>query len=200
MPKVLIPLARGCEEMEAVILIDTLRRAEWEVVAAAIEEGPVRCSRGVRILADTRWQDVDPIEFDLLVIPGGKGGTERLLEAPAVIEAVRVFDLADKPIGAVCAGPLVLDAAGVLTGRRYTSHPAVADEFRDGQRVDVPSVVEDGHIVTSQGPGTTFAFALALVARWEGHEKAETMAQAMMVDVETLPWRLDRAESDPAGG
>lgn len=186
MPKVLIPLAPGCEEMEAVILIDTLRRAGWEVVAAAIEDGPVRCSRGVRILADARWRELDPIEFDLLVIPGGKSGTERLLEESALLEAVRIFDLAEKPIAAICAGPLVLEAAGVLAGRCYTSHPSVADEFQDGERVASPAVVEDGHIITSQGPGTTFAFALALVARWEGREKAEAMARAMLVDPASL--------------
>lgn len=196
MPKVLIPLAPGCEEMEAVILIDTLRRAGWEVVAASIEDGPVRCSRGVRLLADARWREVDPIEFGLLVIPGGKGGTERLMEEPAVIEAVRVFDLAGKPIAAICAGPLVLEAAGVLDGRRFTSHPSVADEFGAGQRLASPAVVQDGHIFTSQGPGTTFAFALALVAHWDGREKAEAIAGAMRLDSTTLPWQTDDMESD----
>lgn len=180
MPDVIMPLAEGCEEMEAVITIDVLRRAGWKVVTASLGEGPVVCSRGVRLLADARWQDLDPADFDMLVIPGGKGGTDRLLRDPAILEAVRVFDLAEKRIAAICAGPLVLEEAGVLAGRRMTSHPSVADEFRDGLRENAPVVV-DGHLVTSQGPGTAFAFALELVASVEGREKAEALARAMVL-------------------
>ena len=189
MIKVLVPLATGCEEMESVIVIDTLRRAGWEVVTAAVDEGPVCCSRGVRLLADARWRELDPIDFDLLVIPGGKGGVDRLLEEPALLESVRIFDLAEKPLAAICAGPLVLEAAGVLAGRTCTSHPSVADKIREGTRVDTPEVVQDGHIVTSQGPGTTFAFALTLVALWENQEKAEALADEMLLDRRALPWR-----------
>lgn len=180
MTRALVPLADGCEEMEAVIIIDVLRRAGWEVVAAGVGESPVTCSRGVRLVPDADWGDIDPKSFDLLVIPGGGPGTDRLRADPRVLAAIRAFDQEKKVLAAVCAGPLVLQEAGVLDDRAATCHPAVADQLTRARHVDNP-VAWSEHIATSQGPGTSFAFALELVRRVDGDEAAEQLAQTMVL-------------------
>lgn len=178
MKTILIPLADGVEEMEAVILIDVLRRAGWSVVSAGLHAGPVTASRGVRLIPDCVWDDVDVSQFDWMVLPGGLGGTETLMADPRVIDALKQHVAGDRRFGAICAAPLVLQAAGLLADRVYTSHPAVSDRLTEGQRQD-KRVVVDGNLITSQGPGTAFEFALALVECEDGPEKARSLADAM---------------------
>jgi 4-methyl-5(b-hydroxyethyl)-thiazole monophosphate biosynthesis len=176
----LVPIAEGSEEMEVVILVDVLRRAEWEVVMAAVGASPVACSRGVRLVPDMAWAETDPADFDLLVLPGGGPGTEVLARDPRVLETVRVFDAGGKGIAAICAAPLVLQEAGILDGRRITSHPSVADQLTVATYVE-EAVVIDGHLVTSRGPGTAFSLALTLVRLSDGEGKARDLAKAMVL-------------------
>ena len=180
MPTVLIPLANGVEEMEAVILIDVLRRAEWQVVVAGVDDGVIKASRGVRLVPDTPWADLTPDDFDILALPGGAGGTDRLSQHRPLLELIRRFDRAGKWIGAICAAPLVLQAAGILTGRQITCNPGVAAKLTVTPR-RTERVVVDGRLVTSQGPGTTFEFALTLIRLVEGEAKASTLAESMLV-------------------
>ncbi|MBP7829341.1 MAG: DJ-1/PfpI family protein [Kiritimatiellae bacterium] len=170
MTKVLIPLAEGCEEMEAVILIDILRRAGWEVTAAGMEPGPVRCSRGVVLVPDAAWDEIRSETFDLLVIPGGGPGTQRLARDERVLAAAKAFHAAGKRIAAVCAGPLVLQQAGLLDGRQATCHPDVAPRLTRARHVNQPVVV-DGVITTSRAAGTCFALALELIRQVDGESK-----------------------------
>jgi 4-methyl-5(b-hydroxyethyl)-thiazole monophosphate biosynthesis len=179
-PTVLVPLANGVEEMEAVITIDLLRRARWTVVTAGVENGVLTASRGVRLVPDQPWTALRPDDFDILMIPGGAPGVERLLGFPPLIEALRGFHAAGKWIGAICAGPLVLQAAGILDGRRATCHPAVAPKLTAPQRLDERTVV-DGRIVTSQGAGTTFEFALTMIECVAGSATARAIAQAIVL-------------------
>lgn len=164
MKRALVPIAEGVEEMEAVIVVDVLRRAKWQVVMAAVSPQPIRASRGVRLLADCDWPDVNPAEFDVLILPGGAGGTAILAATPSVLDAVRAFHAAGKLIAAICAAPLVLQAAGILAGKRVTCHPGVAADLSATPRLR-DRVVEDGNLITSQGPGTSFEFALAILSR-----------------------------------
>lgn len=180
MIKALVPLADGCEEMEAVIIIDVLRRAEWEVTGVGIVPGPIRASRGVSILPDATWDDIDPDDFDLIVLPGGNGGTENLAKDERVLAALRRFYEQGKVVAAICAGPLVLQAAGLLKNRRVTCHPGAAAALTDAERVD-ERVVVDGPLITSQGPGTSFEFALTLVSHLDSPEKAEAIGKGMVL-------------------
>lgn len=180
MPTVLVPLANGVEEMEAVIVIDVLRRAQWTVTAAGLDEGVIVASRGVRLVPDKPWSEIEPDAFDILMIPGGAGGTARLKADVRVLDVVRAFDRAGKPIGAVCAGPLVLQAAGILAGRRVTCSPAVTERLTVTPRL-TDRVVVDGHLITSQGPGTSFEFALAMVRLVDGDAKADALAKGMVL-------------------
>ncbi len=180
----LIPLADGVEEMESVIITDVLRRAGWDVVTAGFEEGVVTASRGVRLQPDVLWADVCEREHDMLIIPGGAEGVRRLCEDSTVLDTVRRYSRQERWIAAICAGPMVLETAGILRGRRVTSHPSVIDMIKTAS-VEASPVVLDGRLVTSRGPGTALMFALALVA-CESFKTAETLADAMVCAPETM--------------
>ena len=182
-PRVMILLAPGAEEMEAVIIIDVLRRAGVEVVVAGVEgHDAVACSRGVRLVPDVSLADVAAAEtFDFIILPGGMEGTRRLGAAPAVGELLRNQEAAERGIGAICAAPAALAMHGVARGRRLTSHPAVEPLVAShGEYTDDP-VVEDGPLITSRGPGTAFEFALALAARLVGREAADALRGPMIL-------------------
>lgn len=185
MTRAIVPLAHGVEEMEAVIIIDTLRRAKWQVVAVGLSAAPIVASRGVRLNPDAEWPVDDAENYDALILPGGAVGAATLAEHAGLLKLIRHFDAQSRLIGAVCAGPTVLQAAGILDGRRITSHPTVADALTSGNYVD-DRVATDGHIITSRGPGTTFAFALTLVRLVNGDALATELAQQMLV-AESVP-------------
>jgi len=179
MMRVLIPLAEGVEEMEAVILMDVLRRAGWKVVSAGLEAGPVTASRGVRLLPDADWDDLAPGDFDLLLLPGGGGGTERLCADDRVIGTAREFADSGRWVAAICAAPLALHKAGLLDGKSFTAYPSVKGDLPARGYQEEP-VVQDGKLLTSRGPGTAFALALALIAAMDDPAKARRVADEML--------------------
>ncbi len=180
MTKALIPLAEGVEEMEAVIIVDTLRRARWHVVTAAVTPQPITASRGVRLLADADWVTVDPSAFDILILPGGAVGTRHLIASDSVLRAVRNFHQHGKPVAAICAAPLVLQAAGILSGVKATCHPGVSAELTATRRLE-DRVVIDGNIITSQGPGTAFEFTLAILAHMDGAKALDAVVPGLVL-------------------
>lgn len=183
MTKVLVPLAEGVEEIEAAIIIDTLRRAKWEVMAAGVTAMPITASRGMIILPDAPWDDVATESYDALVIPGGAKGVENLINDPRVLDTVRHYFRRDKWLAAVCAGPLVLQAAGVLTKKNATCHPMVAHSLTVTPWINKPVVIDD-RIITSQGPGTCFQFALTIVSLIAGAALANRIREEMVVPKE----------------
>lgn len=179
MASVLVPLAEGCEELEAVTVIDLLRRAGIEVVVAGLAgDGPVKASRGVVLLPDCSLDAALSKDYDMLVLPGGAGGAERLA-ADSRIQILIARMLAEgRYTAAICAAPKALAAAGVLAGRRVTSYPGWLDGFTGIQYVQEPVVVDD-KIVTSRGPGTAMDFALHLVALLAGEAKRAEVESAL---------------------
>ncbi|MBU0714521.1 MAG: DJ-1/PfpI family protein [Verrucomicrobia bacterium] len=177
---VLMPVADGSEEMEIVIVADTFRRAKWNVAIVGLGAGTIRASRGVRLVPDVAWADVTPESFDMLVIPGGWDGVMAMTKDERLLATVRTFMANGKWLAAICAGPLLLQAAGVLKGRRVTCHPGVAGELTQTSRLN-DRVVVDGRLITSQAPGTAFEFALALIRAVEGDRKADELAKSMVV-------------------
>lgn len=165
MKSVLVPLASGFEEIEAVTVIDVLRRAEVEVVVAGLDEGLVTGSRGIRVQPDTTIDQVDWGRFDLVALPGGGPGSEALRSDPRILAGLEEHFRKGKVCAAICAAPTVLEAAGLLSGRRATSHPAVQDQLREaGVNIEADRrVVVDGNLITSQSPGTAIEFAYGLV-------------------------------------
>lgn len=180
MTQVLVPVADGSEEMETVIIVDTLRRAGLDVTLAALERRRIRASRGVTLEADTVLAEVDPDAFNVLLLPGGRPGTDHFCAHAGLLAIVRAFADSGRLYGAICAAPLALQAAGVLAGKRVTCHPATAAEIMVTEPV-AERVVVDGQLVTSQGPGTTFEFALTIIELVAGVDKARAVAAPMVL-------------------
>ena len=179
MKKVLVPLAPGFEEMEAVCVVDVLRRAGAEVTTAGTQPGPIQASRRVVVLPDTTLDQVDPDEFDMIVIPGGAKGVDVLKADPIVKLILQKMNGQGKYVTAICAGPIVLAEAGLLKGRAVTSYPGVGG-LLEGAHLKSDRVVVDGKIVTSQGPGTAIEFALKLAEILQGKARAEEVAKACL--------------------
>jgi 4-methyl-5(b-hydroxyethyl)-thiazole monophosphate biosynthesis len=178
MARVLVPLAPGCEELEAVTVIDLLRRAAIEVVVAGLEPGPVTASRGVVLVPDTTLDAVQAESFDMLVLPGGMPGADHLDRDPRIHALLQRLSAAGGYTAAICAAPKVLAAAGLLEGRTATSYPGFLKPFPQVQAVAAP-VVRDGRVITSRGPGTAMAFALTLIEALSGAETRARVAEQL---------------------
>ena len=180
--KALVLLAPGCEEMEAVILMDVLRRGGIEVVGAGLESGVLTASRGVKIEPDLPLDALETAkDFDLLVLPGGLPGTEALLADVRVRDLVLYYAATPgRLLAAICAAPLVLDAHGLLAGKTFTCFPGLRDRI-ESKGWSAEPVVEDGELITSQGPGTAMAFALRLVRRLAGEDAEESVAEGLLL-------------------
>ena len=164
MARVLVPLAQGFEELEAVTVVDLLRRAGIEVVTAGLVPGPVRASRGVLVVPDTTLDAVLTEPFDLVVLPGGREGAERLGADDRVRELLESTFQGGRYVAAICAAPRVLAEAGILAGKSATGFPGTLDGLEDRMsRRTSESVVTDGTVVTSRGPGTALEFSLELI-------------------------------------
>ncbi len=179
MASVLLPLAKGFEELEAVALIDVMRRGGIEVVVAYLDENLVLGANGITIQADTSIKDVIFDDFDMMVLPGGVDGTYALAQNKKVLELLQEFKKT-KIVGAICAAPLVLKKAGVL-GSSYTCYPGFKDEINHNGYRDDLKVVEDGNVLTSQGPGTAVCFGLAIVERLVGKETSKQIKDGMLL-------------------
>jgi protein deglycase len=167
MKRVLVPLAEGFEELEAVTVIDILRRAGIEVVVASLAESPVTGSHGIRVAADTPLAALVEQDFDMIALPGGMPGAEHLKKDARIAGLARRLHAKGRPVAAICAAPMVLAAAGLLDGRRATSYPGFLADAAKTTVVN-EAVVVDGGVITSRGPGTALDFALQLVETLEG--------------------------------
>jgi 4-methyl-5(b-hydroxyethyl)-thiazole monophosphate biosynthesis len=182
--KVLVPLAPGFEETEAVAIVDVLRRADLEVVTVSIGARLVRGAHGILLQADLVWEELDEEEITAIVLPGGMPGTGSLRDDERVVALVRRLARAGRLTAAVCAAPLVLARAGVLGGDvPFTCHPGTRAALADLGPLEEPRVITSGAVITSQGPGTALEFALAVVEHLAGAARASALAEAMLVPI-----------------
>lgn len=174
MATVLVPLAQGVEELEAVTVVDLLRRAGIEVVTAGLDAASVKGSRGTVLLPDTTLDRAIEREYDMLVLPGGQPGATNLERDPRIIALIKKMAEGKRFTAAICAAPKVLARAGVLEGKRATSFPGVLNPA-EWPRVQLENhaVVTDGKVTTSRGPGTAMDFALELIESLTGKEKRD---------------------------
>lgn len=176
MARVLVPLAEGFEEIEAVTIIDLLRRAEIEVVVASLDNVAVRGSHGIVLRADLPLAEALELDYEMLVLPGGMPGADNLENDPRVTRLLRQLADSGKFTAAICAAPKVLASAGILDSKTATSFPGFLDEEQTpGLRVSDEPVVVDGRVTTSRGPGTAMDFALTLIAQLVDEERRETV-------------------------
>jgi 4-methyl-5(b-hydroxyethyl)-thiazole monophosphate biosynthesis len=169
MAAALVLLAEGFEEIEAVSIIDILRRGGVEVHSAYLENEWVTGANGITIQANISLKIAAPDEYDMIVLPGGWGGTNRLAESPLAQTVIKRFASDGKWVAAMCAAPYALHVAGVLS-QRYTCYPSVEEQIRPADRVADEKVVIDGKVITSQGPGTAICFGLEIVKQLVGEE------------------------------
>jgi protein deglycase len=173
---VLCLMADGFEEIEMIAPVDLLRRAGVKVTIASLKGGPATGKCGVTVQPDVALHDVEAGDFDMLLIPGGPG-VMALREDGRPKRLAADFYAEGKPVAAICAAPLVLKDAGLLGGRRFTSHFSVHEDLPG---VVDERVVEDGLLITSRGAGTALEFGLALVRRLAGESAADEVAASVM--------------------
>lgn len=172
MKTALILFSDGSEELEAVTVVNILRRGGVTVTLAGLSAGALRGSRGVLLTPDATLDEALAHSYDMVVLPGGQPGTNHLKADGRVLKLVQQMNAREKFVAAICAAPLVLAAAGLLDGKHATCYPGSLDDFPQVLQQDA-AVVEDGKIITSRGPGTAMDFALVLVERLAGKAKRE---------------------------
>ena len=182
-PNVAVFLAPGCEEIEALTVVDILFRAGIPCDTVSVAEGrEVTSSHNVTVVADKQIGEADLEAYDMLVLPGGIPGTPNLHACEPLMVAVRSFAAAGRPVSAICAAPSILAEEGLLEGRTATSNPGFQHVLAEhGARVmaDEPVVV-DGNFTTSQGMGTAIDFALEIVRRYKGDDEVERLRGAVV--------------------
>ena len=169
MPSAIVLLMDEFEEIEALSIIDILRRAGIETTTVGVGSNLLKSAQGVKVYSDIRFLDLEGRKYDALILPGGRG-FRNLLENYAVINLVKDAYRAGKVIAAICGSPLVLEKAGILKDKRATIYPGMEKLIsrpRDGK------VVIDENIITSKGPGTAIEFGLAIVEHMLGRIKAD---------------------------
>ncbi len=180
MANVLVPLAQGCEELEAITVVDLLRRAGITVVTASLDDQPVHASRGTVLLADMTLDEALAQDYDMVVLPGGLPGADHLMNDARVIELVTRMAARQQYTAAICAAPRVLARAGLLDGRHATSFPGAIDVHGiPGLRYSDQPVVRDGTVITSRGPGTAMDFALELIEVLNGRPARDQVEAAL---------------------
>ncbi len=181
MKKVLIHLANGFEEIEAITPIDVLRRAGCEVVTVSVTgKHEVIGAHGITVLADKLFAEQDYDHADMILLPGGQPGSDNLNRHEGLKQQIIAFDHLGKLLAAICAAPLVLGSAGVLKGKRATCYPGVESRLT-GATYTGNAVEVDGHIITGKGPGLALIFSLTLVEKLVGKSKVEELKKAMIL-------------------
>ena len=182
MSRVLVPLAGGFEEIEAITVVDLLRRAGIEVHTAALDGPQVTGSHGITVTADIALDAARADDYDMIVLPGGMPGADHLKRDARVISLLRRFAADGRYTAAICAAPGVLAHAGLLEGRAATSFPGfLSTDSAPGIRLHTDPVVIDGKVVTSRGPGTAMEFGLALIELLEGRAAREQVQSRLQL-------------------
>lgn len=175
--KVMVPFAEGFEEIEALTIVDVLRRAGITVEMVGVIGSSITGSHGVKVTMDKKLSDVGPDEYDAIALPGGNPGYLNLSRTEKILEIIRRLNARGKPVCAICASPYVLARAGVLEGRKATIYPGMEKEI-PYPRED--RVIVDGNIITSQGPGTAMEFALKIVEKLAGPQRALALKRSLL--------------------
>ena len=182
MKQILIPIADGTEEIEAVTLIDVLRRARLVVTVASVSDQlTIEGANGISIVADRTIDECHVDDFDMILLPGGWGGTDAFSESETLQTMLKTMNEKNKTIGAICAAPYALHKAGVLS-QNFTCYPSVEEKIRLEGYDSNQKVIEDGNIITSRGPGTAMCLGLYLVKKFAGNETYQALKGGLLAD------------------
>ncbi len=173
-------LANGFEEIEALTVVDLLRRADLQIKTVSImEERLVYGAHGIGVEADILFDQGDYDRCAMLVLPGGMPGTTNLYNHRALNQELKKFYETGKPVAAICAAPMVLAKAGILKDHKATIYTGMEAELLDAEHAE-GSVVVSGNVITSKGPGTAMDFALAIIEYLKGREAADAVAAELL--------------------
>ena len=176
--KVMVPLANGFEEIEALAIVDILRRAGIQTETVGIVGSVIESSHGVRVMVDKRINEIVPEEYDAIILPGGSPGYKNLARSNRLMEIIKDFNNKNKIIGAICGSPSILAKQGLLDNKKATIYPG------NEKLLAYPrdkAVVTDGNIITSQGPGTAIEFALKIVEKLLDQHTAQRLRRELVV-------------------
>jgi 4-methyl-5(b-hydroxyethyl)-thiazole monophosphate biosynthesis len=180
MSSAVVILSPGFEEIEAITIIDILRRAAVEVTVAGLQKGFIEGSHQITVKTDCYYQEISDKNFDMLILPGGQPGSENLKKNPELLQWLRKRSEANEKIAAICAAPTVLQEAGIADGINITSYPTEKQIFKNSHYLE-ENVVKDHNIITSRGVGTAIEFALTLAAELAGKEKADEVKEKILL-------------------
>lgn len=200
MPSVLVPIANGSEDIEAITIIDVLRRGGVEVVVASVHDRlQITAARGCKIEADILLTDLESytfadgsqygtgesldesVMFDAIVLPGGVPGAEHLRDCELLVDILEKHDIHDAILAAICAAPaLVFGTHGFVADKQATCYPGFEDGLKGAEYISDQPVVMDDNIMTSQGPATAMVFSLSLLANLIGYEKTQEVAAGLL--------------------
>ncbi|KAF7102451.1 hypothetical protein CFC21_103583 [Triticum aestivum] len=181
-PQVLIPIANGSEEMEIIMLVDILRRANINVVLASVDESTnIVGSQRMKIVSDKCILGASDSKYDLIIIPGGPEGAELLHRSTALKKLLKEQKQASRMYGGICYSPLILQKQGLLQDKTVTAHPSIVNQLTC-QVIERSKVVIDGNLITGKGLGTVMDFSLAIVRKFFGHGRAKGVANGMVFD------------------
>ncbi|KAM1457496.1 hypothetical protein ACFX13_035521 [Malus domestica] len=180
--QVLIPVANGSEDIEVVTIVDILRRAHVDVIVASVEKSVrILGSQGTKIIADKLIGVAAESTYDLIILPGGNAGAERLSKSRILKNLLKEQELAGRVYGAVCSSPAILHKQGLLKGKKATAHPSIVSKLTN-EVINGTKVVIDGKLITSRGLSTVTDFALAIVSKLHGHARARSVAEGLVYD------------------
>ncbi len=182
--RVLVPLGKGFEELEAISVIDVLRRVGCEVVIAAVDLESqknliVESQGGVKMVAMVKIADVQNEAFDGIVLPGGMEGTQNLIASKEVGVLLSALNARGKIIAAICAAPLALFKHKILTTQKFTCYPSIESQIENPNHCN-SNVVRDGNLITSKGPATALEFAFYLASVFKGEQQSKTIQTNML--------------------
>ncbi|MGM0411398.1 MAG: DJ-1 family glyoxalase III [Bacillota bacterium] len=181
MKKVMVPLAEGFEEIEAITNIDVLKRAGIEVITAGLGSKEIEGDHGIKIETDMLLDEVDLDDLEAIVLPGGMPGAENLKNSDKLLWLISELAERENLVAAICAAPMVLDKAGVLKNKKATSYPGFDKEMPSCEYVE-ERVVRDHNVITGRGPGVAMEFALEVVRYLVGYEKVEELKEEMLIN------------------
>ena len=178
---ILVHLATGFEEVEALTCVDILRRVDLDArLVSVTDDIYVEGAHGITVKADLMFDDVDYSKCEMIVLPGGLPGAYNLRDHQGLRKEILKFNEEGKGLAAICAAPLVFGDLGILEGRKATIYPGMEEELKGAESMDFP-VVRDMNIITSQGPATAMRFAIALVSYFKGKEVADELEEDLLM-------------------
>lgn len=178
---IVVFLADGCEEVEALTQIDVLRRGGIDVKGVSINNNKtIKGAHGIDFMADCTIFDIDFEKVDMVVLPGGLGGRDNLINSREVVTVCKKFNEEGKYVAAICASPSILGENGILEGIKTVCYPGFEGQCKGAYIQEGVNVVKDGNIITSRGPATAMEFAVELLRTVAGDEKADEVASGLL--------------------